>query len=174
MATSIIIIILALVAFLFFLFKKSPAKEEPGRFPATPSEEKTIFTDILDRETNNVYIAGLEHHCTKKDIGYFTGWIFNEANNPYDKKAMAIRSNQTKKIIGYVPSAILVEYRRWCKRQDCRCVGYIFFDGEHLRGRVRAYLPDTEPERIVQDVEAYVKIAAEHFGWNIDGDEIKI
>ena len=159
MAALIIILLLAFAGLMVFLFKKDPATEEPGRFPAAPAEEKTIFTEILDWETNNVYVAGLEHHCTKKDVGYFTGRIFNEADNAYDKKAMAIGSNQSGKIIGYV---------------DCRCVGYIFFDGEHLRGRVRAYLPDTDPEKLVQDVEAYIKLAAEHFGWNIDGAQIEI
>lgn len=172
----IFFIILAVVAAIcIYLNKKNPPKaEEPGKYPATPAKEKTIFTEILDWETNNVFIAGIEHHCTKKDIGFFTGKIFNEADNAYDKKAMAVGSNQAGKIVGYVPSAVLAEYRKWCKRQDCRCVGYIFFDGEHLRGRVRAYLPDTDPEKVVQDVEAYIKMAAEHFGWDIDGAEIQI
>ena len=138
---------------------------------------KIIVTDQkmpLTEWPDSAYVAGLEHHCTKKDIGYFTGRIFNEADNAYDKKAMAIGSNQAGKIIGYVPAAVLAEYRKWCKRQDCRCVGYIFFDGEHLRGRVRVYLPDTDPEKLIQDVEAYIKLAAEHFGWNVDGAQIEI
>ncbi len=180
-------IIAAVAAISIYLNKKDPPKVSVREFDdedeeevvekkekVRRSEDTTIFTGILDRETNNFFVAGLEHHCTKKNVGFFTGKVFNESDNAYDKKAMAIGSNQAGKIIGYVPSAILTEYRSWCKRQGCRCVGYIFFDGKHLRGRVRAYLPDTDPEKMVQDVEAYIKMAAEHFGWDIDGTEIQI
>ena len=170
-----ILILAAVAAVCIYLNKKHPPKNTTaGRYPATPAKDKTIFTEILDRETNNLFIAGLEHHCTKKDVGFFTGKIFSEADNPYDNKAMAIGSNQAGKIIGYIPSAVLVDYRKWCKRQDCRCVGFIFFDGEHLRGRVRAYLPETEPEKITQDVKEYISIAADHFNWDITDAEIVI
>jgi len=177
MTTAIVIFALvAGAAIMIVLNKKNPPKEEPERYQATPATDKKIYTGVLDRSdfVNDVFIAGLEHHCSKKDVGWFTGKIFNEADNPYDKKAMAIGCIQSKKIIGYVPSAILTEYRKWCGRKDCRCVGYIFYDGEHLRGRVRAYLPDTDQDKLVQDVESYIKQAAEHFGWNVDGLDIEI
>ena len=171
----IVLVLAAVAAICVYMDKKNPSKSAAsGRFPATPSEDVSIFTEILDRETNNIFIAGLEHHCAKKDVGFFTGKIFNESTNAYDRKAMAIGSNQAGRIIGYVPAAILSEYRGWCNRKECRCVGFIFFDGEHLRGRVRAYLPDTEPEKIVQDAQEYISLAADHFGWDITDSEILI
>lgn len=129
-------------------------------------EDIKIFTDILDRGdgVNDVYVAGLAHYCTRKDVGFFAGVVFNEKDNPYDRKAMAIGDTQKKKIIGYIPAAILSEYRKWCKDKHV-CVGYIFYDGEQLRGRIRAYLPDVDKDKMVKDMSEYAKIACEHFGW---------
>lgn len=133
------------------------------------TDEPSVFTGILDRspDVNNVYIAGLSHHCSKRDAGFFSGVIYNEKDNPYDKKAMAIWNHQTKKIIGYVPGAVLDEYRSWCKRKNCPCVGYIFYDSEHLRGRVRSYLPTADQAELIKDAQEYARQVCEHFGWPV-------
>lgn len=125
-----------------------------------------VYTGILDRssDVNDVFIAGLEHHCTRKDRGFFAGFVFNENDNPYDKKAMAVADPGKKMILGYVPGKVLSEYRKWCK-DKCVCVGYIFYDGEHLRGRIRAYHPDCDKEKMVKDATEYARQVCEHFHW---------
>jgi hypothetical protein len=133
-------------------------------------EDITIFTDILDRGrvyTNDVYIAGLAHHCSRKDVGFFTGVVFNEKSNRYNSRAMAVRSNQKEQIVGYVPETILDDYRKWCGKKNCVCVGYIFHDGEALRGRVRAYAPDADRDKMMKDIADYARQACEHFGWPV-------
>ena len=132
------------------------------------TEDITVYTDFLDRwreNVNEVFIAGLAHHCSRKDIGFFAGAIVNEKDNKYNPKAMAVWNNQQKRIIGYVPEAVLDEYRSWCKRKTCPCVGYIFHDGEFLRGRVRAYNPDCDQKDMLNDMQEYARQVCEHFGW---------
>ena len=130
------------------------------------TEDAYAYTYILDKSPliDNVYIAGVKHHCTRKEVGFFTGMVFNEKTNQYNRKAMAIWNNQSNKIVGYVPEAILDEYRDWCK-DKCICVGYVFFDGEHLLGRIRAYHPTLEKELMMKDITEYAKVVCEHFGW---------
>ena len=133
------------------------------------TEDIRPFTGILDHGggVNDFYIAGLAHHCSRKDVGLFTGTVFNEKDNAYDRKAMAIGNTQTKTIVGYVPSAILDSYRSWCGKKSCPCIGFVFFDGEALRGRVRAYLTDCGQEDIMKDIADYARQVCEHFGWPV-------
>ncbi len=156
--------------------KRSKADLRPAMMMTSVMDEIDVQTGILDysEEVNDIFIAGLAHHVRKKDVGYFTGVIGNEPDNPYDRKAMAVYHNQLGKIVGYVPAAILKEYRSWCGRRNCKCVGYIFFDGEYLRGRVRAYLPDLNQEEIVQDALKYLEEVAEHFGWPTEDVNLSI
>ena len=169
----IVLVVAAVVAYLV-IKRKNPGilnKEQRDRRPAmmmtSVMDEINVYTGILDYsgDVNDIFIAGLAHHVKKKDVGYFTGLIGNEPDNPHDRKAMAIYHNQLGKIVGYVPAGILKEYRSWCERKNCKCVGYIFFDGEYLRGRVRAYLPSLSQEEIVEDALEYLEIVADHFGW---------
>ena len=131
---------------------------------------RSIKTGICDDDSMEVFIAGLSHHCSSRDIGPFSGMIFPEPDNPADKKAMAIGCHRRKKILGYVPSAILNDYRRWCKREKRACVGFIYWDGEHLSGRCRVYptVDDADMDLYQADGDAYFKIVADHFGWNLD------
>jgi len=132
--------------------------------------EAKVFTGIMDREVKEIYIAGLAHHCDKRDVGFFSGVVFPETDNPYDNKAMAIGSHIHKKIIGYVPAAILDEYRAWCKREKRICAGFIFWDGEHLRGRARVYTAEYSDSRIQDDLFKYADLVAEHYGWELNPD----
>ena len=150
------------------IFSKLFGKAE-GKAPEV-REDITIFTDILDRGRTNVndfFMAGLAHHCSRKDVGFFTGVVFNEKSNQYNIRAMAVRSNQKEQIVGYVPEAILDNYRKWSGRKNCVCVGYIFHDGEYLKGRVRAYHPDADQELMMKDIADYARQACEHFGWPV-------
>ena len=150
------------------IFSKLFGKAE-DKAPEVTEEIDRIYTDIMDRgrDVNDVFIAGVSHHCTRKDVGFFTGYIFNEKDNPHDKKAMAIFDHQKGRIIGYVPSAILENYRDWCKKKRCVCVGFIFYNGEMLRGRARAYLPDSDKELMMEDIADYAKQVCEFYGWPV-------
>ena len=132
-------------------------------------EDLRVFTDLLDRSdvVNDLYISGVKHHLSRRDVGFFAGAIFNDKDNAYDKKAMVIWDGNNKRVVGYVPAAILDDYRSWCKRRKCSCVGYVFYNGETLLGRVRAYLPECPPENLIADAQEYAKVCCEHFGWPV-------
>ena len=166
-----IIIALVVVLALTFLLSRRGAGPNSEVIKVT-YEPHSLKTGLLDDEVMEIMIAGLTHNCTKKDIGPFSGVIFNEKDNPVDKKAMAIGDHRKKKIIGYVPNAILTDYRKWCKREERPCVGYIFWDGEHLRGRCRVYptREDSDMEKYNEDGNKYIMKAAEHFGWDLNED----
>ena len=131
-------------------------------------EDAYAYTYILDKSPliDNVYLSGVRHYCTRKDVGFFTGTVFNEKSNQYNKKAMAVYNNQKGRVVGHVPEAILEDYRKWCK-DNCVCVGYVFFDGEHLLGRIRAYHPTLEKEIMMKDITEYARVVCEHFGWPV-------
>lgn len=131
--------------------------------------EASPSTD-MDDEVFDMCIAGLMHHCTEWNIGPFIGVVFNEKSNPVDRKAMAIYDTRRNRIIGYVPAAILDEYRHWCKRENRNCVGYIYWDGEYLRGRCRVYPSVDEVSGIDSDASKYIAQVAEHFGWVLNKD----
>ena len=178
----IIVAALAIAAYIIIkrkdpgILDKGQTDRRPAMMMTSVMDEIDVHTGILDYsdEANDIFIAGLAHHVGKKDVGYFTGVIGNEPDNPYDRKAMAIHHNQLGKIVGYVPAAILKEYRSWCSRRNCKCVGYIFFDGSSLRGRVRAYLPSLEQEKVVEDALEYLQTVAEHFGWPTEDVNLSI
>ena len=105
---------------LFSFFKKS---EATATTPAVPSEEQQkqeavkfvdAFLDELysdfDKEgaeefsTSLFRIAGITHHCTKKDVGFISGISFPH-NNPYDKTAIAlgrVQNGRVSDIFGYI------------------------------------------------------------------------
>lgn len=133
---------------------------------------RSVHTGILDDEVMEIYISGLSHHCFKSDVGPFSGVVFNEKDNPADKEAMAIGCHRRTKILGYVPAQVLDEYRKWCKGKKRACVGYIYWDGQYLRGRCRIYPSDKEAdmEKFSEDATKYTTIVAEHFGWELNED----
>lgn len=159
---------------LYFVFKQGPEPPAPAsklRIVQVEDPDAFVETGVLDRDdrVNNIFIAGLKHHCTKRDVGYFGGMVFNEKDNAYDRKAMAIGSRQAGKIIGYVPAAILDSYRDWCSGKDAHCVGYVYMDDETgaLRGRAKVYHPDLDQDTILDDVEKYLQVVCERFGWEM-------
>ncbi len=139
--------------------KKRKAGEYNADVQAT-TEDLYVDTGFPAKD---VFIAGLAHHCDRADVGMFTGFVYNDKGNAVNRKAMAVWDNRTQKIIGYVPEAVLEEYRDYCGGRRCVCIGYIYDDGEHLRGRFRAYLPEVNPNA---DMDAYAAQVCEHFGWH--------
>lgn len=137
-------------------------KQRAGEYYAAAQKETTDAIVDTGFPAEDVFIAGLAHHCTRADIGMFTGFVYNDKGNPVNPDAMAVWDNRTQKIIGYVPEVVLEDYRAYCKGKRCRCIGYVYHDGEHLRGRVRSYLPGVNPNA---DMEEYTRQVCEHFGW---------
>jgi len=128
------------------------------------TEEPDFMGGFKDDDSpyQDVFIAGLVHHCTRADIGPFSGFVYNEKGNSYSSAAMAVWDTRKQKILGYIPEAVLDDYNRWCRRKKCPCVGVLFWDGEYLRGRLRAYIPGTDQSA---DAERYLDDVCEHFGW---------
>lgn len=154
--------------------RNTPPEYTGGKIDKVPEADDWIETKYYRSDlVKDVFIAGLGHHCNISDCGIFGGAIYNEKDNPVDKKAMAIGSYQSKKIIGYVPAAILDDFRKWCGRKNCHCVGYIYRDGGTLRGRVRAYHPDCDNKMLEEDGTQYLEMVCERFGWKIPDVEFQ-
>ena len=162
------IIIIGSFLFFYWLLKISGIldnnkKQEERRYKSKPTySSKTIrdipkptqteivvkTLDVPDDYKNGTYeskISGITMHCTESDKGIFNGIIYNESNNPYNPKAMAIVSMK-KKLIGYIPDSELNNYYKWNDGRPVTCVGFIkSFVNENgkniLFGRVTAIKP---------------------------------
>lgn len=168
--TTVIVFLTLLAIVLFIGARKKSKKFAIGKSLSevqSTNEEPTVITGVLDRSDGifDVFVAGLAHHCTVGDVGVFHGCIYNEKSNPVDKNAMAIWSDNKPGIIGYVPSAILSEYRDWSEGRKCSCIGVLFWNGDCLRGRVRAYAKGIDSTATRDDMDKYAMIVREHFGW---------
>ncbi len=167
----ILLIVVAIVATIFVVSRKwsgeQPSEESAVEVTYPP---RSTSTGILDDDVKEVFIAGLQHHCTRGDIGPFSGVVFNEKDNPADKNAMAIGDHYTKKIIGYIPNSILSDYRKWAGKSSRPCVGFIFWDGEYLRGQCRVYhvKEGEDMDKCSKDAVIYTSAVAEHFGWRLN------
>lgn len=141
--------------------KKDRAGEYNADVQATTDD---IYVDT-GFDAKDVFISGLAHHAGRKDVGMFTGVIYNETSNPVDGRAMAVWDNRSQKILGHVPAAVLDEYYEYSGGKRCECIGYVYDDGEHLRGRVRAYRKDADRESVIRDMDEYAAQVCAHFGW---------
>ena len=129
---------------LFSFFKKS---EATATTPAVPSEEQQkqeavkfvdAFLDELysdfDKEGAEEYstslfrIAGITHHCTKKDVGFISGISFPH-NNPYDKTAIAlgrVQNGRVSDIFGYIAKDDKKAFNKFAgESKKLRFLGYI-------------------------------------------------
>jgi len=163
------VVVITLIAIVLDKIKSKRRTRERMAWLKDVSTEAAPSTS-MDDEVNDIYIAGLKHHCTDLDIGTFSGYVFNEKNNPADPEAMAIVDNKKRKIIGYVPAKILDDYRDWCSGKKRYCVGYIYWDGEYLRGRCRVYPSLDEVPEIEEDAVEYITQVANHFHWDLNED----
>ena len=176
----IAIVVLAVLCYAIWVYYKTkqnkPLKHTGMNVDWVPGVDDYIDTGVIDSHSDlikDIFISGLAHHCNANDFGIFGGIVFNEKDNPVDKKAMAIGKHQPKKIIGYVPAAILDSYREWCKRKSCHCVGFIYREEGKYKGRARVYRYDCENEQIEKDASKYLEEICKLFGWDIpDGDFI--
>lgn len=171
-STTILIVTLVLIVtmVIFALVNRSKATAAPPKpAPAPPREDGPVRTGKLDHSSavTDVYVSGLAHHCSRKDIGLIFGWVAQDKSNPVDSEAMALVSKSRK--YGYIPAAILGSFRQWAGESDLRFVGYIYEDAGKLRGRARVYQFDALPaEEIFDDALLYAKAAFARFGWGLD------
>lgn len=110
--------------------------------PKVPKPQIKILNRDGDsyEDEYHTYIAGVNHHASKYDIGGFCGWITNDFTNDYNPKAMGIY-NSFGKLLGYIPEKELKDYLRWCRNEPTPCVGFIFIEDGMLCGRVKTLLP---------------------------------
>ena len=144
--------------------KKRKEGEKNADIQATTED---VYVDTGFKGSKDFFLAGVQHHCTRSDIGFFTGVVYNDNGNIHDRKAMAVWCHQTDKALGFVPASVLDEYWTWSDGKKCTCVGYLFFDGEMIRGRVRAYLPSCDHDAVMKDIVEYAKQVCGHFGWSV-------
>ena len=140
---------------LFSFFKKG---EATATTQAVPSEEQQnqeavkfvdAFLDELysdfDKEgaeehsTSLFRIAGITHHCTKKDVGFISGISFPQ-NNPYDKTAIAlgrVKDGRVADIFGYIAKEDKKAFNKFAgENKNLPFLGYIktFTDDEGRTG----------------------------------------
>lgn len=164
----IILLAICVIAVSLTVLGRGDKEKGKGVTLWVPDADDPVETGVIDSHSDSIwdaYIAGLGHHCTVRNVGVFGGPVFNEKDNPADKKAMAFGNAKTKRIIGYIPSAVLDDYRKWCGRKTAHCVGYIFKEGDTLRGRARIYHPDCDLKKVGEDSVAYILAVCERFGW---------
>lgn len=116
--------------------------------------------DVQEDEWHT-YIAGVKFHCSKYDIGGFTGYVARDENNTHDKNAMGIYSNI--KHLGYIPAKELSDYRHWCDDQPMPCVGFIYMEDGQYRGRVKILRPCNE-KFLQTEFSRYLQWVLDHFG----------
>lgn len=113
----------------------------------------------------HTYIAGVNHHASKYDIGGFSGWVAPDPENTHDNKAMGIYGalNKTGLLLGYIPAKELSDYREWCDAQPQPCVGFIFVEDGQMRGRVKILRPCNE-EFLEKEFTRYLQWVNDNYG----------
>lgn len=115
-----------------------------------------------DIDTRWIYVAGILHHATKKDIGIYLGYVANDSSNSYNPKAMGVYYQD--RLFGYIPEVELRGYRQWSKGDTFPCAIIIFEDHEDkLRGRVLVVRP-CNTDYIERELEAQVEESIRIFG----------
>lgn len=145
---TLFIFITLVVIVCIVLFGKN-TQDDKKRKDTRKGLKKKPNIKIFNREGDShedewhTYIAGVSHHASKYDVGGFSGWVGADPENPYDNKAMAVY-NSFGKLLGYIPANELKNYREWCDCQPQPCVGFVFVEDGHLRGRVKILRPCNE------------------------------
>ena len=149
----IIPIIILIILFLLFMFFYMNNKNN-DLSPNNKSKYIEVYTldieneKIPSNEIEQVYeinIAGISKYCDFSDIGIYQGIIFNQKDNEYNDKAMAI-VNMDSKLFGYIPNNSLSKYYKWSSGKPVTCVikidEWVTEDGDiKIYGKVFAIKP---------------------------------
>lgn len=143
-------VIFVLLAILFVILvsvfmPKAKAKPDEPYEPAVPIDR------IFPKSTTACFrIAGISHHCSRRDIGAISGELIDELDNAYDKNAVMIVDANKTQLLGYIAKEEKKEYRKIADgKARMPFVGFIEqyenCDGEMcLYGIVRIYAGDEE------------------------------
>lgn len=124
---------------------------------------KSNYMKDRDPRVNDVFISGLAHYCSRKNCGIFPAVIVPEPDNEYNHDAMAVYNYKSKHQVGYIPDKSLEWYREWCGGKQHGGVMVIYWDGEHLRGRLHVYLPTVPGREMAGDAGAWIEDAVEQY-----------
>lgn len=142
---TIVYIILGFLFFVMVIGFSNSASTKQTQGPRGTRARRPVLR-LLNRAGDSykdewfTYIAGVNYHSSRSDIGGFAGWIQHDALNPADSRAMGIYG-PLGNLIGYIPADELADYIRWCNGQPVPCVGFILREGGMYKGRVKALLP---------------------------------
>lgn len=169
MEVFIIILITAVIMFAIWIMlgTHNNNKPKPSSVPR-PHIQKEIIVETLNEEPEyrggdfSTYIAGINYHASKNDIGAFVGVVALEPNNPHDKNAIAIYLNNSE-IIGYIGKSEQKDYNEWSSGKPCTCVGYIDENDGKLFGRVKVIKPYNS-QYVEDETRKYLKWALKEYG----------
>lgn len=129
-------------------------------FASSPkTETTTVAEDPEVTEIERIYpesksewfrIAGISHHCSRRDIGMISGEMIDDPKNPHDRDAVMIVEARRTQLLGYIGRDEKRAYRKFADgRKRMPFVGfieeYITEDGRAcLFGVVRSYSGDEE------------------------------
>lgn len=149
---TIFLIIIGVIIFFWFVATAGKSQEVDKtvqRFGPKQNYKYAPTIRMLNRDGDRnedewyTYIAGINYHANRSDIGGFSGWVEWDATNTHDSKAMGIYASSGK-LLGYIPADERDEYRQWCDAQPQPCMGYILNEDGKMKGRVKILRPCNE------------------------------
>ena len=87
--------IIVVICVVVFLFAISGNSKENKKTTTIKLRKPELIIKMINRDGDfyedewHTYIAGLQHNVDRSDVGGFCGYIANQPDNPYDKKAVA-------------------------------------------------------------------------------------
>lgn len=154
--------VIVAVVCLFVMLKIKFGGSDKIQSPALVQSPKPIIK-MLNRDGDvhedewHTYIAGVNHHASKYDIGGFCGYVANDPTNAHDPDAMGVYNSF--KMLGYISAKELKDYRRWCDAGAMPCVGFVFLEDGQMHGLIKVLKPcnnaflETEFSRYLQWVK---------------------
>lgn len=138
------IIVVVIVILISLLYKK--------KTQGVPDNEVTVDIERVFpiSKTASFRIAGISHHCDRRDIGVISGELIDDPDNSYDKDAVMIADANKNQLLGYIAKDAKEEYREIAAgKTRMPFVGFIEQakddDGRaYLFGIVRTYSGDED------------------------------
>lgn len=156
-------ITLGITAFIIWCFAtpKQPAAVTTAKKPTRPEIPYLGVEGDIWEDEYHTYIAGINHHASKYDIGGFRGYVMRDPNNTHDKNAMGVYSRF--KLLGYIPASELEDYIDWCEGKPTPCAGFVYVEDGQYRGRVKILKPCSE-DFVNTEFKRYSDWVRENYG----------
>lgn len=156
-----ILCLFAIAKFKFFKPKSNSSTGIEKRKPPKPTIKMLGRNGDVYEDEWHTYIAGVNHHASKYDIGGFCGYVANDSTNAHDPYAMGIYSSI--KLLGYIPAKELKNYILWSGGEVMPCVGFVFVEDGQLRGRVKILKPCNQ-EFLEKEFSRYLQWVKDNYG----------